>query len=245
VPRAPLRLVPCLVAVLACAGAPPTLPAGVSATPAVGDSLALLVTKLHHAEGAPADVAVRELRLLSIDREPWSSVDLAAGEALPGDVGVIAGRRCHSREGLTTREVERGSWYLLRAGALFAFDHWGFGANCADLPLFAPAAASQVGLERSLMRYLSQRWPVVEIPGEQRLARGLALLAQGRSEDAAYELYALDRHIAELERRQSDYETPDAGERERLQQQEEQLRPLRAQLLHALRDQASQEVVLP
>jgi hypothetical protein len=211
----------------------------------VGDSLALLVTKLHHAEGAPADVEVRELRILSIDREPWSSVDLAAAEALPGDVGVIAGRRCSSRDGLSTRQVERGSWYLLHAGALFAFDHRGFGASCADVPLFAPAAADQVALERSLIRYLSQRWPVVEIPGQLRLARGLALLAQGRNEDAAYELYALDRHIAELERRQSDYETPDAGERERLREQEEQLRPLRAQLFHALQDQASQEVVLP
>ncbi len=244
-PRAPLWLCPCLAAALACAGAPPPLPAGVSAAPAVGDSLELLVTKLHFAEGAPADVELRELRVLSVDREPWSPVALAAAGALPGDVGVIAGRRCRWREGLRGHEVERGSWYLLHAGSLFAFDHRGFGASCSDEAAFAPAAADQVALERSLMRYLSQRFPVVEIPGQERLARGLALLAQGRNEDAAYELYALDRRIAELERRQSDYETPDVGQRERLREEQEQLKPLRAQLYHALQDQASREVVLP
>ena len=94
------------------------------------------------------------------------------------------------------------------------------------------------------MRYLSQRWPIIEIPGEQRLQRGLALLERDRNEDAAYELYALDRRIAELERRQSEYETPDVGERERLREEEER-RPLRAQLYHALQDQASREVLLP
>ena len=244
-PRAPLWLYPCLLLALACAGAPPPLPAGVSAAPALGDPLALLLAKLHHAEGAPADVEVRELRAMAVDREPWEPLDPAVASAHLGEVGVIAGRRCTWREGLSRHRTDRASWFLLDAGALTAFDHQGFGAACASRPAFEPADADQVALERTLMRYLSQRWPVAEIPGEQRLGRGLRLLELGRDEDAIYELYALDRRIDELERRQTEYETPDAGERERLREEEERLRPMRAQLHHALADHETKEEELP
>jgi hypothetical protein len=148
---------------------------------------------------------------------------------------VTAGRRCSWREGLASDEVERASWFLLDSGRLHAFDHQGFGARCGARPAFEPAARDQVALERALVRYLSQRWPVSEISGEERLARGTRLLAQDRVEDAQYELFALDRRIAELERRQSEQETPDAAERESLRREQEQLGPLRAQLHHALR----------
>ena len=237
-PRALLWLVPCLPLALACAGAPPPLPAGASAAPALGDPLALLVTKLHHAEGASTDVELRELRAMAVDREPWQPLEPAHAASYPGEVGLIAGRRCTVRDGLSRHRTDRGSWFLLDGGALTAFDHQGFGPACESRPAFEPAAADQVALEKTLMRYLSQRWPVIEIPGEQRLARGLRLLERGRSDDAAYELYALDRRIDELERRQTEYETPDARERERLRDEEERLRPLRAQLHHALADHA-------
>lgn len=243
--RAPLWLCFAAAVALACAGAPPPLPAGASAAPALGDSLDLLIAKLQHAEGAPAEVDVLELRVLSVERDPWHSVEPAEARALSGDVGVIAGRGCRWREGLANHEVERGSWFLLRAGAVFAFDHRGFGARCADRGAYEPAEADQVALERSLLRYLSQRWPLSEIAADQRLARGLRLLERGRSEDAAYELYALDRRIDELGRRQTEYETPDVGERERLREEEERLRPMRAQLYRTLRDQPSLEEVLP
>jgi hypothetical protein len=245
VPRAPHGLYPCLLLALACAGAPAPLPAGTPAAPAVGDPLALLLAKLEHAEGAPASVELRELRVIDVAREPWRPLDPAAAEAQHGAVGVIAGRRCTWREGLSRHEVERGSWYLLRGGALDAFDHEGFGAECASRPAFEPNPPEGVPLERSLTRYLSQRWPVVEVPGEQRLARGLRLLERGRSEDARSELHALDRRIAELDRRQSEYETPDAEERERLRAEEERLRPLRAQLHRALAEHLTKEGDLP
>ena len=239
-PRAPLWLYPCLLFALACAG-PPPLPAGVSAAPALGEPLALVLSKLHYAEGGAPDIDVRELRAMAVDREPWEPLDLAVAGAYPGEVGVIAGRRCSWRENLTRHRTDRASWFLFGAGVLTAFDHQGFGPACASRPGFEPAAADQVALEHSLMRYLSQRWPVAEIPGEQRLERGLRLLELGRDEDAIYELYALDRRIDELERRQTEYETPDAGERERLREEEERLRPMRAQLQHALEDYESKE----
>jgi hypothetical protein len=245
VPRALHRLCPCLLFALACAGTPEPLPAGASATPAVGDSLALLLAKLAHAEGAPASVELRELRVIDVAREPWRPLDPAAAQAQRGAVGVIAGRRCTWREGLSRHVLERGSWYLLHGGALDAFDHEGFGAACASRPAYEPSPQGGVAIERSLTRYLSQRWPVVEVPGEQRLARGLRLLERGRSEDARAELHALDRRIAELDRRQSEYETPDAEARERLRAEEEQLRPLRAQLHRALAEHLREEGELP
>jgi hypothetical protein len=244
VPRAPLRLTLPFLSALACAGAPP-LPAGVSAAPALGDPLALLVTKLSHAEGAPADVAVRELRIIAVDREPWQTLDAEAAAAHPGELGVVTGRRCTWREGLERHQVDRASWFLLSEGALRAFDHQGFGAECASRPGFEPANAGQVPLERTLMRYLSQRWPVAEIPADQRLARGLALLDRGRTEDAGYELQALDRRIEEVSRRQNDVDTPDEAERRSLREEEARLRPERAQLYHALRAARGGEEPLP
>jgi hypothetical protein len=241
VPRVPLRLCLVALAALACAG-PPPLPEGVPATPALGDSLALLVTKLQHAEGAPAEVELRELRVLSVDAEPWRTLPLDEAEGLRGEVGVIAGRRCRFRERILESEAtERGSWYLLRGGALVAFDHRGFAARCASRGDYEPVGAERVALERSLLRYLSQRWPKSEIAPEERLARGLRLLERGRPEDAAHELHALDRRIDELSRRQTEYETPDEAERARLREEEERLRPMRAQLYRTLRDRTEGE----
>jgi hypothetical protein len=217
----------------------------VSAAPALGDSLDLLLVKLRHAEGASVEVELRELRVMTVDRAPWHSLDPESAAARSAGVGVIAGRRCSWREGLLSQHVDRGSWFLLEAGTLRAFDHQGFGVDCLDHPAFEPAFSDQVATERALLRYLSQRWPVTEIPGEQRLARGLRLLERGRSEDAQYELFALDRRITELERRQSEHETPGAEQREMLRREEEALRPLRAQLAHALEDRATKEEELP
>ena len=245
VPRALLRLLPCLTAALACAGAPPPLPLGASAVPELGDPLALLLVKLRHVENGVASVELRELRVMAVDRQPWQPLDPESAAAHSGTVGVIAGRRCRWRDGLLPKHVDRGSWFLLDAGRVTAFDHEGFGADCLGHPAFQPASADQVGIERSLVRYLSQRWPVTQIPGEERLARGLRLLERGRREDAQYELFALDRQIAELERRQTESETPEAGEREILRREEDALRPLRAQLAHALRDDDTREEELP
>jgi hypothetical protein len=240
VSRASLRLLPCFLLVLACAGVPP-LPHGVSAAPRVGDPLALLLDKLQHAEGEPAAVELGELRLIALDREPWQTLSPEAAAVHPGRLGVIAGRRCTWWDGVSRQRSERGSWYLLEAGALVAFDHAGFGPACASRPAFEPVASDQVALEHSLMRYLSQRYPVLEVAGEERLARGLRLIERGRSDDARFELNALDRRIAELGRRQDEQETPDADERARLGQEEAALRPLRARLAHALKDPESKE----
>jgi hypothetical protein len=231
--------------VLGCAGAPPPLPAGASATPALGDGLALVLAKLPHAEGTPAAVELRELRVIDVAHEPWQSLEPAAAEGRTGPLGVIAGRRCTWRDGLSRGEAVRASWYLLRAGRLEAFDHQGFGDACAPRPSFEPAAAEDLALERSLTRYLAQRYPFNVIAADERFSRGLALLSRGRPDDARFELSALDRRLDDLERRQNEYETPDADERAALRREEERLRPLRARLHRELAEYTGPEKETP
>ena len=243
VPRAPVWLLPCLA--LACATAPPPLPAGVPAEPAVGDSLDLLLMKLRHAEGAPAEIELRELRVVAVERQPWRHARSRSRRPEPVPVGVIAGRRCQLARGTAPPTRDRAPGSCSRPANAARLRPPGLRLGCASHPAFEPASAREVALERALVRYLSQRWPVTEIPGDERLARGLRLLERGRFEDAEYELFALDRRLRELARRQSEYETPDPGERERLRREEEELRPLRAQLQHALRDSVPKEEELP
>jgi hypothetical protein len=227
-----IRVPSCLALALAlgCAGAAPPLPAGASATPALGDALALLLVKLHHPEGAPAELELRELRVIDVASEPWRTLEPAAAVARSGPLGVIAGRRCAWRDGFASGEALRASWYLLRAGRLEAFDHQGFGDACAARPSFEPARAADLALERSLTGYLAQRYPGAAIGADERFARGLALLSRGRPDDARFELQALDRRLDELARRQTEHETPDPDERAELRREEERLRPLRARL---------------
>jgi len=86
-----------------------------------------------------------------------------------------------------------------------------------------------------LARYVSQRWTSDAVPAEDRLARGLRLLAQGREDDAWTELRALDLRMDELARRQVEADTGAAAETSALREEEERLRPQRAELQRALR----------
>ena len=223
---------------LACAG-PPPLPPGVPAGPLLGDSLATLLAKLPHPDEAGPTVEVTELRLLAVDAQPWAALAVADAERASGAVGVIAGRRCVAWQGTRRLRMDRASWFLLRDGQLVAFDHDGFAAHCAPRPLFEPASAADVPLERMLARYVSQRWTSDAVPAEDRLARGLRLLAQGREDDAWTELRALDLRIDELARRQVEANTGAAAETSALREEEERLRPQRAELQRALRGDPS------
>ena len=229
---------------LACAGAPPPLPPGVTAEPALGDSLERLLVKLPHAEAPGPRVELEELRVLAVDHEPWTALEPALAAGTAGRVAVVAGRRCSVREGLHAMRLERASWFLLAADAVVSFDHDGFSAACAARPAFEPSPRADVAIERMLVRYVTQRWPDDAIPAEERLARGLKLIARDRPDDALAELHALERQIAELERREQDPETSEESSREAWREEAARLRPLRAQLHHALRESRG-EVALP
>jgi len=219
----------------ACAG-PPPLPPGASASPALGDSPEALFAKLPYAGPGGAPIEVTELRVLAVDREPWTRLDPPRDAIPAGRVGVIAGRRCTFWEGVRWRRVERASWFLLRDGALVAFEDDAFGPRCVTRPVFEPTRGDDVPVERMLVRYVSQRWPIDTIASGDHLTRGLRLLALDRPADADAELRALDLQIRDLERRQDDEAVADPAQRAALREQLAELRGQRAQLERAIRD---------
>lgn len=228
---------------LACAGPPPPLPPGVPAVPAVGDPLPLLLRKLPHAEAPGPRVEIEELRVIAVGKRPWTSLAPEGAQGETGPLAVVAGRRCAEREGLGWQRSARASWFLLRRGAVLAYDHDGFASRCEAVPAYLPAHHDDVRIERMLVRYVSQRWPGDGVAPDERLARGLALLAAERPDDALFELQALDRDIEELERRRN--ETEDDALREAWGRDVDRLGPQRARLHHALREWREQEGETP
>lgn len=171
---------------------------------------------------------------MSVGELPWTPVEPGTADGIAGPLAVVAGRRCTQREGLDREERERASWFLLRHGALLAYDHDGFAPLCEASPAYVPAPREDVGIERMLVRYVTQRWPGDGVSPDERLPRGLALLDARRADDALLELQAFDRDIAELERRKE--ETEDEAQREAWSREVARLGPLRARLHHALRE---------
>jgi hypothetical protein len=206
----------------------------VSAAPEVGDTLGLLLQKLPHAEASGPAVELEELRVMSVGELPWTPVEPSAAGGIGGPLAVVAGRRCTQREGLDREESDRASWFLLRHGAVLAYDHDGFASLCEAVPAYVPAPRTDVEIERMLVRYVTQRWPGDRVSPDERPSRGLALLEADRPDDALLELQALDRDIAELERRKE--ETEDEALRKAWRGELARLGPLRARLHHALRE---------
>jgi hypothetical protein len=209
----------------------------------VGDPLQLLLQKLPHAGGAGADVEIEELRVISVGQLPWTALEPEAAGSETGPTAVVAGRDCTQREGLKRYESARASWFLLRHGVLLAFDHDDFALHCEAVPSYVPAPRDDIPIERMLVRYVSQRWPGDAVTPDERLTRGLALIEAQRAEDALLELQALDREIAELERRQE--ETEDNVLREEWSRDIARLGPERARLYHALREWREQRGETP
>jgi hypothetical protein len=160
---------------LACAGAPPPLPSGVSAAPAVGDPLPLLLQKLPHVEKPGPSVEPEELRVVSVKQLPWTPLDPAAATSETGPIAVVAGRSCTEWEGLERHESARASWFLLRGGAVVAFDHDDFAPRCEAIPSYVPTPLEDIAIERMLMRYATQRWPIL-IAGQVQANWGLHLI---------------------------------------------------------------------
>jgi hypothetical protein len=179
-------------------------------------------------------IELEELRVISVGQLPWKSLEPEGAASEAGPLAVVAGRSCTEWEGLDRHQGARASWFLLRRGVVQAFDHDGFASRCEAVPSYVPAPPPDVGIERMLMRYLTQRWPGDAVSPDERLERGMALLEVQRADDALLELQALDREIAELERRRD--ETEDDVLREGWGRDIARLGPQRAQLYHALRE---------
>ena len=165
--------------------------------PTLGDDLDALRRAV---EGAP-EPGTR------IDLLAWRELDVrdgalapAGSEAAPAEArAVLVHRRCRRQVGWTERrEVERSSWFLLRAGGLVAFDHAVFDAGCRVQWQAWPTRQEDRAVERALARHLASRHPAGRPGLAERLDHARARLEVGRGERALDTLATADREIERL-----------------------------------------------
>lgn len=127
---------------------------------------------------------------------------VAPEAAAPGDRALGAYRVCR-RQVTWTRSLEtaRLSWYLLRDGALVAYDHAAFAADCTPVWSTRPAAEDDRAVERALRGYLQQRHPDAEASLPERLVKARSWLAAGRDDVVLSTLEEADRRIEALRSR--------------------------------------------
>jgi hypothetical protein len=173
----------------------------------------------------------------------WTELDARGGavapleaDATPEARAVAVHRRCRRQVGWTgALETERSSWYLLRDGALVAFDHASFGADCRPHWHVQPARGADRSVERALRRHLAQRHPGGRPDLPEHLDRTRAFLDAGRDERA---LDALESADLEIERLAVRLDAGGLDDETRLAHQQEldALREARARLVHAMRE---------
>ncbi len=208
-------------------------PGAEPAPPQAGAGFGPTIAALDLAPGPGARVVVEELRVLRTEDGAWEPLDPASAETASGTVGVATSRRCLQREGWRRREVPRSSWFLFRDGALVAWDHGVFGPGCSVEAHFRPAREEDLAEERTLVRWLAQRFPEARPDVSERMRMGLAYVEAGRLDDAERMLADGEHAIEAAERDRS--RDPGAPTAEPSETEAEWLR-LRAELFRALRD---------
>lgn len=145
-----------------------------------------------HAPAEAEGVRVENVRLeiLPLGPPPWRAVPPAAlrdGRFRPepdGDYAVVAVRRCRFDEGLRVLEEERIAYYLVRAGRLAAYDHYGFGSRCSVRDQFFAARGGDAELESALSAWIREHVGRRRLGLSQTYRRGLAYVEAGRLGEA-------------------------------------------------------------
>jgi hypothetical protein len=210
------------------------------ARPVLGDSLGETLASIHAGPGAPAEVSVPELRVLRVDVEPWETLSVESALAGPEEqiIGVIAHRRCKGRQGLHFFGSERTSWYVFAAGKLTFYDHFEFGEACEARNYYLPSDSEYLATERTLVRYAVSRYPEFTPTTEEKLSRGMALVAADRLPDAERMLKHADREIGAMLAKR---ETLNEDEKKALDEREKQLQAMRVKLSRAIADARRQQ----
>ena len=172
---------------------------------------------------------------MAVDREPWEPLDLAVAGAPSGRGRGDRRTPLHLARGLVAPPDGPGVVVPARRGQARRLRSPGL------RPGLREPAGVRAGRGRSgRARKDADAVPVAALagcrdPGRAAPRAGCGCSLSGRDEDARYELYALDRRIDELERRaRRSTRRPTPASRERLRDEEERLRPMRAKLYHAL-----------
>jgi hypothetical protein len=210
--------------------------------PVAGDSFEETLASLQTGPEGPFEVSVQELRVLRVDVEPWETLSIDAALAGPEAqiIALTADRHCAGRRGIRFFGSERVSWYLFVAGGLVSYDHFEFGEACEPRNHYLPSRAAHLATERALSRDAARRYPESTHTTEEMLSRGLALVSVGRLPDAERMLRRADREIDFM---WAEVETSPQEERESLEEEERQLRTMRAKLSKAIAAAEKQKLV--
>ena len=134
---------------------------------------------------------------------------------------------CRHWNKLRRTETERASWYVFEAGQLHAFDHYEFGDGCGAHNVFRPSPPAEVARERTLVRFVAQRYPRARGTVVEGMEKGLAFVEVGRLDDAEAQYDAGTRTLEDIVvQRKMKPGVPDPV----LDQRESELRPLHRQL---------------
>jgi hypothetical protein len=234
-----------LLAGTGCAGASGPRGAAVEggAAPRLGMPASETLEILH---ATPADggyrIEVTGEFVSRIEDGVWHEVPPAAAAGSGAEnahLAMVARRECSDWElggenGLVNHHTQsRASWFLLREGGLVAWDHWTFGPACEPANSLRPAVAPDRDTERTLLRFVDQRYPDPLPSIEIRFQRGHAYLAVGRLKDAQRMLRSGDRAIDVWIGAFRYHELP-AERRAALDEREAELRRQRADLSVAI-----------
>jgi len=208
---------------------------------------------LHVPPPGEFSVELNDVVVSRIEDDVWHEAsEREVAKSAPGeaDYTVIVGERsCGDWQWMTDEDYVghqaevRTSWYLLSGGSLVAWDHWTWGARCGPENSFRPARTEDRYTEKTLLRFVAQRFPNPVTPPEIRFDRGLAYLEAERIDDARRMLKAGDRAIDSVA---NDHVHREAGAtRTELRGEEEHLRRRRAELSVAIDRAVLEERGLP
>lgn len=203
--------------------------------PSPGSAYGPTLASLDVGPDPDTDVELRTLRVMAVADGRFAPLDPAAAEGRPGRIAVTAYRRCSVREGWRRRRVERASWYVFDDGRLTAFDHTDFATGCATRRRFRPSPPGDLETERTLARWVGQRYPASRTDAADRLRRGIALAEVGRLEEAQEALEGGDRAVEDLRRQRGTVPVDAPEEQDALQARLDEVRALRATLYRTLR----------
>jgi hypothetical protein len=139
---------------------------------------------------------VLRLRKDGFDLVPAADVDSGALKAKAGEsYGVLALSYCSNPSGQRGQDVEFTSWYLVTDDGLSAWDHYQHLDQCVYTNRFQPATGDRVALEGVITARRREAFPSTPQADTYFYAKGIALVAVGRVEDAKQMLAQGDANL--------------------------------------------------
>lgn len=166
--------------------------------PETGVPIADVVASLVPARATNAMLQARDVRVMRIDSEPWTTLpaETVRGGAMSIEstarYAIVASFNCQALVNGERFYNEQAAWYLLPGGKLAAWDHYDYGDSCGMENVFEPARGPLALDEKLLVSWIEKNMPRSASYVTNHYARGLAYALVGRLSDARAMLAAGD-----------------------------------------------------